>query len=125
MAQMTIGGPGVRGAGALLERERELAALRGLVESAAAGDAALAIVEGRAGIGKSRLIGVAREHAAEDGFRVLAARRTTLGRDFPNGGVRQLFEPLTASGPEAWERCLGGSAAAARSVCDGPVAGPE
>jgi DNA-binding CsgD family transcriptional regulator len=125
MARMTIGGPGVRRAGALLERDRELAVLHGLVESAAAGDATLAIVEGRAGIGKSRLIGAGREHAADGGFRVLTARGTDLEREFPYGVVRQLFEPLRASDPGGWERWLGGSAAPARSVFDDPGAGSE
>jgi DNA-binding CsgD family transcriptional regulator len=121
MAQMTIGGPGVRRSAALLERDRELAALRGLVDAAAAGDAALAIIEGRAGIGKSRLIAAGREHAADGGFRTLSARGTDLEREFPYGVVRQLFEPLRATDPDGWERWLGGSAGPARSVFDDPA----
>jgi hypothetical protein len=47
------------------ERDRELSALRALVEAAARGDAGLSVVEGPAGIGKTRLLSVARRvHAA-------------------------------------------------------------
>jgi hypothetical protein len=111
---------GARGGGVLLE----LASLDRLIASAAARDAVLALVEGRAGIGKSRLIGAARDRAAGAGFRVLSARGTELEREFPFGMVRQLFEPLRTE-PDEWERVLGGSAAAARSVFDAPPAERE
>src|ERR687894_760547 len=103
--------------GPLLERDRELAAIDGLVAAAAAGESRVAIVEGRAGIGKSRLLIAARERAGEAGFRVLSARGTELERDFPYGTVRQLFDPLRADA-DLWERSLAGAAAAARSVFD-------
>ena len=79
----------------LLERERELASLDGLVEEAAAGDARLLLVEGAAGIGKTPAGG--RGPAAGRGggaARVLTARGGELEREFPFGVVRQLFEPL-------------------------------
>ena len=106
----------------MLERERELATLESMVGAAIDGEATLAIVEGRAGIGKSALIQATRERAAESGFRTLSARGTDLEREFPYGVVRQLFEPLRTD-PAEWERLLGGSAAAARSVFDTPAAG--
>ena len=58
--------------GGLLERDRELASLEALIDDAAGGAARLALVEGPAGIGKTRLVGEARRLGAEAGFRVLA-----------------------------------------------------
>jgi len=60
------------------------------------GRAALAFVEGPAGIGGSRLLAATRERGEAEGFRVLAARGSDLERDFPFGVVRQLFEPALA-----------------------------
>jgi DNA-binding NarL/FixJ family response regulator len=107
----------------LLERDRELASLHAMLDGAAAQQAGLAVVEGRAGIGKSRLLAGLRERAGGDGFRVLSARGTELEQGFPYGVVRQLFESLRSSG-EDWERWLEGSAAPARLVFDTPAAGP-
>ena len=114
-----------RGDGSLLEREHELAALEALIDDAAAGhQARIAVVEGRAGIGKSRLLAAARERAAEGGLRTLSARGTELERAFPYGVVRQLFEPLRAD-PAEWERLLGGSAASALPVFEAPAASED
>ncbi len=109
-----------RPADELLEREHELTLLDALVDGAAAGEAGLVVVEGRAGIGKSRLLAAARERASAAGFRALSARGTELERDFPFGAVRQLFEPLRAD-PEEWERAFAGAAAGARSVFEAPA----
>jgi hypothetical protein len=54
---------------ALLERDRELHELDLLVGRALAGEPMLAVVEGPAGIGKSRLLAAAREKAIEAGAR--------------------------------------------------------
>ena len=99
----------------LLERERELAAIDSLVDEVAGGGARLAVVEGRAGIGKSRVLAAARHHAAERGLRTLSARGTELEREFAYGAVRQLFEPLRTD-PELWESALAGAAEPARAV---------
>ena len=107
----------------LLERDRELTSLHAMLEGAAAQQAGLAVIEGRAGIGKSRLLAGLRERATGAGFRVISARGTELEQGFPYGVVRQLFEPLRSSGDD-WERWLGGSAAPARLVFDTPAAGP-
>jgi predicted ATPase len=84
------------GPAALLERERELelghAALRAVGERAGC----VLVIEGTAGIGKSRLLESARSRAAQLGFRVLSARATELEEGFPFGVVRQLFERLVA-----------------------------
>ena len=50
------------------------------------------MVEGAAGIGKTRLLEALREGAATDGLETLAARGGELERDLPFGVVRQLFE---------------------------------
>jgi DNA-binding NarL/FixJ family response regulator len=99
----------------LLEREREVAALAATIAEAAAGRARVVLVEGSAGIGKTRLLGEARRLAADAGFRLLAARGGELEREFPFGVVRQLFEPQLVDA-EAREHALAGAAGAARSV---------
>src|SRR3954451_5697260 len=86
----------------LLERDRELDVLEESVERALAGDSVAALIEGPAGIGKSRLLAAGRELAASAGFRVLTARGSDLEREFAFGVVRQLFEPvLTDPGQRA------------------------
>jgi predicted ATPase len=78
---------------ALLERDRELAALDRLLDQAEAGRGHVVLIEGPAGIGKSRLLGELRERAARR-LTVLAARCGELERDFSFGAVRQLLEPV-------------------------------
>jgi DNA-binding NarL/FixJ family response regulator len=86
----------------LFERDRELAALDRLIEEAAGGHGRLALVEGPAGIGKTRLLAEARARAAKDGrMTVLHARCSELEREFSFGAVRQLFESAGASAPAA------------------------
>jgi DNA-binding CsgD family transcriptional regulator len=80
----------------LLERDRELAAIRDALESAAAGDGVLVLVEGGAGIGKSRLLDATGQLAEGEGFQVLHARSGEPERDFPFGVARQLYEPPLA-----------------------------
>jgi hypothetical protein len=92
-------------------RDRELEALEALVVGAAAGSPAIAVVEGAAGIGKSRVLLAARDAAAARGLRVLSARGSELEREFPFGIVRQLFEPLLVE--DDW---FAGAAAGARAV---------
>ena len=59
----------------------------------------MAVIEGSAGIGKTRLLTEARTIAGGMGLRVLAARGGELEREFAFGLVRQLFEPLLATVP--------------------------
>ena len=99
----------------LLERDRELESLRAALGDAARGDGRLALVEGPAGIGKSRLLAELRSAAEEEDIRVLSARGSELEREFPFGIVRQLFEP-TLTDAEARERWLAGAAAPARAI---------
>jgi DNA-binding CsgD family transcriptional regulator len=103
----------------LVEREGELAALREMIDDAAASSARLAVVEGPAGIGKSRLLAALRTEADASGFRVLAARGSDFERAFPFGVVRQLFEPLVAAG--SGDITLTGAAEAAAPVFRAPA----
>ncbi|HEX8121849.1 MAG TPA: AAA family ATPase [Solirubrobacteraceae bacterium] len=104
-------------AGELLERQAELGALSGALDAAAAGRGALAVVEGTAGIGKSRLLAWVRDEARERGMRVGFARGAELEREFPFAVLRQLLDPLvTAAGPEAQARLFAGGAELARPV---------
>jgi class 3 adenylate cyclase/DNA-binding CsgD family transcriptional regulator len=80
----------------LLEREGELAALHAYVDSAVSGVGRLIAIEGRAGIGKTRLLMEARSIATQSGVTVLTARGGELEQEFAYGIVRQLFEPLLA-----------------------------
>jgi DNA-binding CsgD family transcriptional regulator len=107
------------GGGVLLERDRELESLERLVHAARAGEAVVALIEGPAGIGKSRLLAKARELAGAAGFTVLSARGSNLERELPYGIVRQLFEPLLLES-EGRERVLSGSAQAAARVFEPP-----
>ena len=83
----------------LLERDRELAAVTAVVDAAAAGRGGTVWIEGPAGIGKTRLVGAAREHARRRGVQVLTARAGELEREFAFGVVRGLFEPAVTAQP--------------------------
>ena len=107
----------------LLERDRELDALQSVLREAAGGTGRLALVEGPAGIGKSRLLAELRNAAEADEMRVLTARGSELEREFPFGIVRQLFEPSLTDG-EARERWLAGAAAPARAIFETAEADP-
>src|SRR5215831_7625885 len=80
----------------LLEREVQVAALRALADAARSGGGRFVVIEGSAGIGKTRLLAEARAIAGSAGMRVLAARGGELEGGFAYGIVRQLFEPLLA-----------------------------
>src|SRR5262245_55672602 len=116
------GDRGPEGQAPLLERDAELLSLNGLLEKAAHQEAAFALIEGQAGIGKSALLAELRQRAPGEGLRVLSARGGELEQEFAFGVVRQLFEPLLADSDEA-DRLLEGAAAAARAVFD-PLAQP-
>jgi predicted ATPase len=101
----------------LLERGGELEQLRELVDAAGEGRGGLVIVEGEAGIGKTRLLGEARTLAEARGLTVLSGRGGELERDLGYGVVRQLFEPYLRTTPDPErEALLGGAAAPAAAV---------
>ncbi|GEL19091.1 helix-turn-helix transcriptional regulator [Pseudonocardia asaccharolytica] len=108
----------------LLERDAELRALDAVIAAAMAGRGGALLVEGAAGIGKTRLLDLAAARAAEHGMRVLTARAGPLERDFAFGVVRMLLEPaLSRSDPDRRARLLEGAARWAAPVLDGPTAG--
>jgi DNA-binding CsgD family transcriptional regulator/tetratricopeptide (TPR) repeat protein len=105
---------------ALLEREHELERVRVALRAAGKRVGATLVIEGAAGIGKSRLLEAARAGASELGFRVLAARATELEQGFPFGVTRQLFErPLLEADAGERDRWLAGAAALAADVLTG------
>src|SRR3954453_13660901 len=106
----------------LAERDAELAQVEQALADAARGDGRLLLVEGPAGIGKSRLLAEVRRRAGEQGALVLSARGSELEREFPFGGVRQLFEVPLAP-PAERDAALAGAAAGAATVLDAPAAG--
>ncbi len=99
----------------LLERDRELAALGRLIADAEEGRGRVALIEGPAGIGKSRLLAEARARAGR--MTVLTARCGELERDFSFGAVRQMLEPVADR-----RRLLAGAAAPAEGVLEGGTA---
>src|SRR5688500_12609663 len=102
--------------GDLLERAAELDALDRLVADAVEGRGRVALIEGPAGIGKTRLLAEARARAAGR-MTVLSARCSQLERDFSFGAVRQLFEAVGRD-PAQREQLLAGAAAPVEGVLD-------
>src|SRR3954453_9577796 len=84
----------------LLEREGERKQLDSLVRDARRGEGGAVLIEGGAGVGKSRLLDYVRARASRAGMRALSARASELEREFPYGVVRQLFERLVSDGAD-------------------------
>jgi hypothetical protein len=97
------------GSPALIERDRELAALDALLEVAAHGRGRLLVVAGEAGIGKSALLAAARGRASS--LRVLAASGGALETGFAFGVARQLLGAAVTA-----ERLTGAATAAAPAL---------
>src|SRR5262245_993274 len=97
MATANVGPPSGGASSFLLEREVQVAALRAVTEAARGGGGRFVVIEGSAGIGKTRLLAEARAIARSAGMRVLASRGGELEGEFAYGIVRQLFEPLVTS----------------------------
>jgi DNA-binding CsgD family transcriptional regulator len=101
----------------MLEREAELATLEALLAAARDGDGRLVVVEGSAGIGKTRLLAATRKLAELGEFEVLTARGGELEGEFAFGIVRQLFEaPLAAATAEERDELLSGAAGLSASL---------
>jgi DNA-binding CsgD family transcriptional regulator len=95
----------------LCEREDELARVDALLTATRAGRGGVLLITGPAGIGKTALLGAAREHASQAGMQVLAGRGGELESGFSFGVARQLFEPLLAdAGATEREALLAGAA---------------
>src|SRR5215467_6245829 len=92
--------------GGLYERKGELARVDALLAAARAGRGGVLLLTGPAGIGKTVLLGAARERASQAGMRVLAGRGGELESGFSFGVARQLFEPLLAGAGTAERKAL-------------------
>jgi DNA-binding CsgD family transcriptional regulator/tetratricopeptide (TPR) repeat protein len=90
---------------ALLDRGAESDALGQLLANAVAGDGAVVVLEGPAGIGKTALVRRQTQRAREQGLRVLRATGSELETGFPFGVARQLLERTLDGLPER-ERAL-------------------
>src|SRR5689334_20304386 len=96
----------------LLERAPLLAAMAAATRDAAGGAGRMVVVEGGAGLGKTRVVTAGATAAAQTGFRVLSARGSELEREFAFGVARQLFGPAVASRPDLFA----GAAAPAEAI---------
>src|SRR4051794_11105801 len=110
----------------LLEREREVALIAEVLGSGAAASGRGLLVEGPAGIGKTRLLEAARA-VADDELLVASARGGEFERDLAYGVVRQLFEPLIDGLPtRVRDQVFAGTAMLARRALDpGAEAGAD
>ena len=101
----------------LIERDRELGRIEGLLAVARDGRGGVVVVEGKPGIGKTALLAAARARASEVGIRALLAVAGELEQDLPFAVVRQLFEPVVrAADAAAREDLLAGAAGLAAPV---------
>jgi predicted ATPase len=101
----------------MFEREAEVAALEAMLGAAHDGDGRLVVVEGSAGIGKTRLLTEARALAGTAELDVLTARGGELEGELAFGIVRQLFEaPLAAATPKVRSELLAGAAELSASL---------
>ena len=84
--------PRQRAPDGLVERDREVAVLRTLVDELAGGRPGCLLIEGPAGIGKTRLLDEVRRLAVGAGVQVRSARSSALEQGFDFEVVRQLFD---------------------------------
>lgn len=111
----------------LIERGHEIASADDALRAAGEGHGGVLVIEGAAGIGKTRLVGDAIGRAQAQGMTVLRARGGELEHEFAFGIVRQLFErELTGASPERREQLFADAAAPAATALglDGPMLQP-
>jgi len=103
-----------------VDRDHELAALGSSLDAVADRSGSVVIVQGAAGIGKSRLLAVAVSLAGERGMRALTARARQAERDFSFGLVLQLLDATVAAlPPDQRQAVFSGSAGLARPLFEG------
>jgi DNA-binding NarL/FixJ family response regulator len=101
----------------LLERGGELARIHEAIAALVRGHGGVLVIEGAAGIGKSALVEVLCEHAAEQRLPTLTARGSELEREFGFGVVRQLLETrVVRAGESERAELLAGAARLAAPV---------
>ena len=93
----------------LLERGSEIAEIDAIVGAARSGTGSVLLIEGAAGIGKTRLLAHACKQAAA-GMTVLTARAAEYEEGYAWGVVRQLFEAEVRAGTLARAGVNGGDA---------------
>ncbi|SEG63455.1 regulatory protein, luxR family [Nonomuraea solani] len=112
------------GEGPLLERAKEIAALRAAMDAARAGSGCLAMVQGPPGAGKTSLLTAAVDCARAAGLRVLEARGRELEREIALGVALELLTPpVTATAPGERARLVHGMAAPAAPLFPGLLPG--
>src|SRR5436305_13568252 len=96
---------------ALLEREHEVERVHAVLGAVGHQRGGALVIEGAAGLGKSRLLEQARAVAPSLGVRVLSALASDLEQGYPFGVMRQLFErPLVEAESRERDRWLTGAA---------------
>src|SRR5436190_9069998 len=103
----------------IVERDNEVTLLGMLLGDAIGGEGRVALIEGPAGIGKTRLLAEARAQAPSYGMTTFSARGSELEREFPFGVARQLFEGALTD-PARRDRLFAGAAEPARAVFESP-----
>ncbi len=101
-------------------REAEVAVLGEAVDRVAAGGPAVVLVEGEAGIGKSRLLAAVLADAAGRGMRVAAGRAEELERTRPFGVLAEAFG-CTRSSPDPRRVAIAGLVAGPGAGEHGPI----
>ncbi|WP_249044760.1 ATP-binding protein, partial [Crossiella equi] len=122
---MREGGPGA-GADGCLEREGELARIEAALSAAARGEGRVVVIEGRAGIGKTRLVQATRDRAKQLGFGRLQAVGDVLESAMAWGVVRQMVErSVTRYTGEVRAALLAGPSGNALAALDAAAADPS
>jgi DNA-binding CsgD family transcriptional regulator len=108
----------------LLERDDALELADQLLARARRGDGGLLLIEGHAGVGKTRLVSAIAERATSAGLAVHAARGHELEEELPFGVLRQVLEaPLRAVSAGERAALFAGSARPAEVVFHGSSSG--
>jgi DNA-binding CsgD family transcriptional regulator len=110
----------------LLERGHECSRVRAALRGVGKRAGRVVVIEAAPGMGKSRLLEVARASGPELGVQVLSARASELEKGFPFGVARQLFERslIEADSDERARWLAGAGALAADVLIAEPISSP-
>ncbi|MEU0881982.1 AAA family ATPase [Lentzea sp. NPDC005914] len=109
-----------------LERDSEIAHIREALDAATRGEGRVVVIEGRAGIGKTRLVHECRELAKQRGFGRLQAVGDALESAMVWGVVRQMVErSVSRYSGEIREKILAGPSGAALKALDDAALDPS